>query len=759
MKSVDGSWVVRDRYLYARGESLGGVGHWRLDASTGRIDGSPQMARLLSKLPGEPHGLERLLGAFHADDREQVKSRIRRALEGGEGFTLQLRLRPDAEGDRVAALTGFCVQSESGAVQAVLGTMEDVTDALKRQQSGEIERERLLLVADSTVAGMFEWAVGAERLSWDEKAARILGFSHHDNLAAEVWSRVDPDERRRLAEEVAELQGGQRSRLGGRYRVRSAGGEERWVFASGALFRGADGQPERWVGAVVDITQQVLESERFRSALGCIGIASLLLDAHHRIEFANARAVELLGAPDAWLQGQPLRRFLPELDELEADGEPFETTAMARSGAEIPVRLTVGRCQRGGRWVLTLSDRSEERRLEGQLAHAQRMESVGQLAGGIAHDFNNLISVLMGHYEELSEGVGHDPSMLESVQVIRKVAERGASLTRRLLAYSRQQSLRPTPNDIRRLLSESVDLLRRLLPESIALDLDLGVDPLVLLVDRHRFDDVIVNLAVNAQHAMPTGGRLKLVARRTERGELDGTPPGTYAHIEVIDSGSGMSDEVRERAFDPYYTTKGPSVGSGLGLAMVYGFIRQSGGRVWLDSRPGGGTTVGFELPLSVLAPAGIERPAANEPVPVRQAHVLVVEDEPDVRRIAGRALERAGHRVSMAGDGEEALRLIQAAERLDVLFTDFVLPGDQDGLQLTAAVRRRWPSLPVVVTTGYGEGMMPALERLGDPVPLLLEKPYSREQLLGTVAKAILQREPERMASSGLSHQEDRSG
>ncbi|HEY5899486.1 MAG TPA: ATP-binding protein, partial [Burkholderiales bacterium] len=378
--------------------------------------------------------------------------------------------------------------------------------------------------------------------------------------------------------------------------------------------------------------------------------------------------------------------------------------------------------------------------VEEHLAHAQRLEALGQLTGGVAHDFNNLLMVISGNLQVL-EDVARAGEAVELVRAASAAVDRGAMLTRKLLAFARKQPLQPRPVDLGQLLRDFRDLVQRTLGETVFVQVthDPALPP--ALVDHAQLETALLNLAINARDAMPHGGSLKLSAEPfTLDHDTAGAPPdlvpGNYACIAVTDSGAGMPKEVLERAFEPFFTTKGVGKGSGLGLAMVYGFARQSGGSAHIYSEPGFGTTVRLYLPLPVHGTEAA-RAAATHDLTTGRETVLVVEDEAAVCHIAVMFLRRLGYRVLQAADADGALRLLETESGgVDLLFTDLVLPG-MTGVELARQARLRWPRLRVLYTSGYASGSV--LDNIPDAeLGQLISKPYRREALAEAVRRVL---------------------
>jgi signal transduction histidine kinase/ActR/RegA family two-component response regulator len=378
---------------------------------------------------------------------------------------------------------------------------------------------------------------------------------------------------------------------------------------------------------------------------------------------------------------------------------------------------------------------------EAQIRQLQKMEAVGQLTGGIAHDFNNMLAIVVGSLDIATRSLTTDPQKAERfIGNAMEGARRGAQLTSRLLAFSRQQSLDPGPLDINDLVRGMSDLLIRSIGSGIALKSVLAAELWRTFADASQLESALINLCVNSRDAMPDGGELiveTLNARLDAADALDARH-GDYVCICVTDSGTGMEPEVLARAFDPFFTTKTPGKGTGLGLSQVYGFVKQSEGHVRIDSQPGRGTAVRIYLPrylgneLPTLSAAQREPQAAR---PNRET-VLVVEDEDGVRRMTVEALQSLGYTVIAAAGPEHALDLLNGGARANLLFTDIVMPG-MDGRALAERIKRKQPEVKVLFTTGYTRGA-PLYDVIAQSGGAMLPKPFTVEQLAAKIRSTL---------------------
>jgi PAS domain S-box-containing protein len=394
--------------------------------------------------------------------------------------------------------------------------------------------------------------------------------------------------------------------------------------------------------------------------------------------------------------------------------------------------------------LMYLKDITERKSLEDQLRLAQKMEAVGQLAGGIAHDFNNLLTAILGSTELLLASTDPDDVRRDDVQEIGRAAHRASALVRQLLAFSRKQVMQPRLVNLNTIVGEMGGMLRRLVGERINLRIDL--DPALgdVTADPGQIEQVIANLGVNARDAMPEGGTLTIATANVSRGGMagasdDGLPGGPLVVLSVKDTGMGMDEHVLAHLFEPFFTTKELGRGTGLGLATVYGIVRQSGGQIQVSSRPGDGSTFTVYLPrMDSHVRSGVALAGAPEPVPGGTETVLVVEDEEAVRHLVCRVLRAKGYRVLEAPHAEAALLLAGTTRTpIDLLLTDMVMPG-MGGSALAAELTASRPSLRVLFITGYAPE---AVERRGELVDAggLLEKPFSADQLARKVREVLV--------------------
>ncbi|WKA31549.1 hybrid sensor histidine kinase/response regulator [Bradyrhizobium roseum] len=455
---------------------------------------------------------------------------------------------------------------------------------------------------------------------------------------------------------------------------------------------------------------------------------------------AVGRSVEDLVFPEAErpVHRQWVDRFLSEASG-DAAGGRYETPLRHKDGREFFAEVSLTALPSGEGYIINafVRDITEKRAAEEQLFQSQKMESVGQLTGGIAHDFNNMLTVITGTIEILAEGVKHDPALTSITRMINDAADRAAQLTANLLSFARKQPLRPLETDVNALIEEAVKLLAPTLGRQIEIQTVLSDEAWPALVDRSQLTSALVNLAINARDAMRDGGKLLFrtgnFTRHANDAEVGDLGAGDYVTIEVIDSGAGIPLAIRDRIFEPFFSTKQFGTGTGLGLSMVFGFAKQSGGAVVVDGAESKGACFRIYLPKADAGPSNARAtgdtamPDDDELIGGSET-ILCVEDDDVVRAHVTGRLQSLGYTVITASHPAEALDIVNAGVAFDLLFTDIVMPGSMNGRQLAQKIAGLRPPLRVLYTSGNTVGAL-ANARPGEGV-LLLKKPYRKSEL-----------------------------
>jgi PAS domain S-box-containing protein len=498
----------------------------------------------------------------------------------------------------------------------------------------------------------------------------------------------------------------------------------------------------------------VAREAHLRSILDTVPEAMVVIDESGTITSFSAAAERLFGFKTGEVIGHNVKMLMPEPDRGAHDsymeryletgerriiGYGRVVTGQKKDGTHFPMELAIGEARAAGRRIFTgfIRDLTSRHRIEEELRQAHKMEAVGQLTGGIAHDFNNLLTVVSGNLEMIERRLTDDRARV-LLREAQGAAEDGAKLTAQLLAFGRKQPLNAKLADVGQLVSRFSDLLRRALGETIELRTIVSGAPGAALVDASQLQNALLNLALNARDAMPRGGRLtvEVSAAKLDADYASMYPEvrtGSYVLISVTDTGAGMPAEVRQRAFEPFFTTKGVGAGTGLGLSMVYGFTKQSGGHVQIYSEVGQGTSVRLFLPAASMVAPRAEPVSADGHLPPSglpggSETILVVEDDARVRRVAVARLEDMTYRVLQAETAAEALAVLGAHPEVALLFTDIVMPGGMSGDELAREARKLRPGLKIIMTSGFAEPSVAVRELAAEAS--WLKKPYSAMDL-----------------------------
>jgi two-component system, cell cycle sensor histidine kinase and response regulator CckA len=620
-----------------------------------------------------------------------------------------------------------------------------------------VKREELFHLISENAADMIAVVdMEGKRLFNSLSYQTVLGYSPEELQASSAFEQIHPDDRERVkkATEDARLSGIGKTL---EYRARHKNGTWLLLESTSSVIRNAKAEPEK----LVIVNRNITERKRAEDALrrSEADFRSVVQDAPYGIYRAsitgrflqvNPALQHMLGyeleqellkrdlATDIFRHSAEHRR-LTELLTRKEEIKDIEMEWKTQNGTPITVRCS-GRCindENGAPayFEMFAEDVTEKRVLERQLRMAQKMEAIGRLSGGIAHDFNNHLGVIIGYSRVLRKALGTNNTLCEHALEIEKAGQRAASLTKQLLAFSRQQVLTPAVLSLNTLTSDMESMLPRLLGEDIEVSLALDPELGSVRVDQSQIEQVIMNLAVNARDAMPTGGKLKIQTANVQFDQAyththPGSRAGNYVLLTVTDTGTGMDAGILTHIFEPFFTTKEQGKGTGLGLATVYGIVKQSNGYIWVDSAPGKGTSFEIYLPRHEGQPA-VEEQKVDSVEHLRGTEsILLVEDAQPLRKLAQTFLEAAGFSVLTAGSGEEALEVAaRSGVTLDLLLTDVVMPG-MNGRVLAEQLLPRQPGMKVLYMSGYTDSFI-AGHGVPDPGIHLLHKPFTEDVLI----------------------------
>ncbi|MEV6350209.1 PAS domain S-box protein [Actinoplanes sp. NPDC051851] len=647
----------------------------------------------------------------------------------GTTFAVEISLAAVAEGDQTyvtAVLRDDTAQRESSRVRALLASI--------------VQSSHDAIVTTDLDGRVLSWNPGAELL-YGHPAADMIGRS---------IDAIIPADRRGEEERIRTL-----VRLGGRvdrYRATRVTATGQVIVVNTLISPLLDERGTLFGTTTTarDVSDRERAESRVQAVLDAAPDALLGLDESGQVVLVNAAAERLFGHPTQDLIGMPADRLLPDgfpAAAKDAEQHWAKRRAVRNDGTELPVDIASSALHTDTGVVIVaavrditdrlaaeaerrrLREETDRQKLEARMQQAQRLESLGQLAGGIAHDFNNLLAVILNYASFIIEDATGTPAASDAEQIAR-AARRGSDLTHQLLAFARREVIRPRPLDLNAVVTEVHQMLDRSLGEHITLTVRTTAALPSVMADPGQMEQVLVNLAVNARDAMPTGGRLTVDTAevRVDEDHPAGLSPGRYLRLRVSDTGTGMPREVIDKAFEPFFTTKPSGQGTGLGLATVYGIVTQAGGTVQIYSEPGIGTTFTILLPVTDVRAQSTAAEETTSGLSGEGATVLVVEDEDALREVTCRILRRAGYTVLAANGGAEALRLA-ADHPIDVLLTDVIMP-EMLGKSLADQVTTRYPGTRVLFMSGYAQPVLTTHGTLAADVHLL-EKPFTSAELL----------------------------
>ncbi|MDB5771637.1 MAG: hypothetical protein JWM42_2011 [Burkholderia sp.] len=641
--------------------------------------------------------------------------------------------------------------------------------------------------------GVWDWNNHTDKVSYSTQWKAMLGYADDEiENSFEQWEKlIHPQDRPHAVATAKDYINGIKASYACEHRLLCKDGSWKWILARGVVVRrDAAGRALRTIGTHTDITRIKQSEEALRESHARIGSerhhmkvilenshdAFVAVDENERITVWNVQAEHTFG----WTADEAIGLSLAELiipeDQRAAHLAGFrrftatgtgpvlnnriEVMALHRRGHLIPVELAVAAIKQGSGYtanafIRDISERKEAQRLEAErlrsleearsaLLHSQKLEAVGKLTGGVAHDFNNVLQIIAGNLQLLQLLYGGNEQAEKRLTSALNAVERGSKLSSQLLAFARRQPLQPVVVNLRDLMKNLEELLRQALGATIKVDMMIAEGLWNTLVDPNQLENVVLNLAINSRDAMEGSGNLVIEMNNTVLDEdyvasRPDLPSGDYVMLAISDTGSGIPPEVMEHVFEPFFTTKPEGEGTGLGLSMAYGFVKQSGGHIQIYSEPGHGTTVRIYLPRSAEA-AAVIRVIAGDTLSGGSETILVVEDDINVQATVVAMLTELGYQVITANDGESALNIITSGAAIDLLFTDVVMPGRLRGPDLAKEAKRVLPDLSVLFTSGYTQNAMGQAGRL-DPGVNLLSKPYRREQLALKVRQVLLKR------------------
>lgn len=667
-------------------------------------------------------------------------------------------------------LTASLIRRGNPAETLCIGMVEDIT--ARKQAEQAIRKSQAMLVRAQQVAdiGSWEWDIITGESLWSDQIYRIFGYKPQEFPSSyeAFMAAIGPENHQRAEAATTKALAGEPYSM--ECRITRPDGSARDILVQADMDFDETGKPVRMTGTALDITDRKAAQEalaasedRYRNLFDRMtegfALHEIVCDqsgqpCDYRFLEVNAGFEKLTGLKWQDVVGRLVSEVLPTLEshwvqiysQVALTGQPAhfeEYSASLQRHYEV-----YAYCPAPRQFAVLFLDISERKKAEQallstreQLWQAQKMEAIGVLAGGVAHDFRNQLTIIRGYADLLQRRLPKADPASQPIQEILKATQRSADLTTSLLAFSRKQDLNPQATDLNQAIAELLKTLRSMAGEEIQVSFVPGQGLGGVQIDRSQFQQAIINLVANARDAMPNGGQLTIqtagVKMDEPAGKVHGCKPGSYVQVTVRDTGIGMDEQILQHIFEPFFTTKPVGSGTGLGLAMVYGFVQQSGGTIEVHSRPGQGTMFQMCFPQRTDVPMVADQVPSTGLLPQARGTILLVEDEESVRRLARMILEESGYKVLDAPSGQQALDMAQQQDgRIDLLITDVMMPG-MNGSDLARRIHALWPGLPVLYMSGYTHQSLAQHGIDGQHVHLL-SKPFNMESILQAVQAAM---------------------
>jgi PAS domain S-box-containing protein len=745
--------------IAGRAAKLGG---WYVDLDDSLVHWSAETAAIHGLPETFSPALGEAINYYAPEYRDKVTAAVERCANDGESFDETLQLL-HADGHRVwVRAIGEAVRDELGNIRRIHGAFQDISELMAAREESRQLSEHLMQtlehISDAFLVIDKNWCFGFV----NSQAEKLLQRTRDELLGKHIWSEYPAAAGTRFQEQYELAAREQRTVSFIEYYPPPL---DYWFEVN------AYPTPDGLAVYFRDVNDRLkheealrLSEERFRLIAKATNDVIWDWDVSKRTLWWNDSLFSMFGhdpevvgnGPESWVNFiHPADRqsahdsIRNALNDPDVNGWQHEYRFMHANGEPRTVidRGYVMRDPKGRaiRMVGSMMDLTDSREMNDRLRQSQKMEAVGQLTGGVAHDFNNLLTVILGNAELLSEQLTDQQQLRMLAEMTATAAERGAELTNRLLAFARRQPLEPKQVNLNKLIQGMDNLLRRTLQENIDIETVYAGGLWLSEVDPGQLEGALLNLAINARDAMPDGGKLTIETANTLLDETyasqhDEVKPGQYVLISVSDTGIGMPPNIVSRAFEPFFTTKQMGKGSGLGLSMVYGFAKQSGGHIKIYSEINEGTTVKLYLPRAVNSADAVYEGHVALVTEGGTEKILIVEDDPLVRQHVSAQLKTLGYQVISCSNAEDALEVIMQLRDIDLLFTDIVMPGSMNGRQLAEATRELRPSIKILFTSGYTENAIVHHGRLDRGVHLL-NKPYRRQELAAKVRKVLNER------------------
>ncbi len=740
-----------------------GVGSWQFELPSGKGFWGSETYRFFGVAAKDvpAPALDAFTQFVHPDDTERIQRWLADCAAGAVMPSIEFRTRPQNGNARWLRSFGVLEKSSTGSPLRITGVFEEITEA--QRLAGQVDFRAMF---EQAAVGIVQAEAGTGRfLQVNQRFADMLGYSKQELLRMTSRDVTHPDDLNVGAEQMAELLAGEIKECSIEKRYLRKDGTTVWGRISASRTTSEEkNKPALLTGLIEDISQRKESEflaeetlEKWRRLIDILPVGVTILDANRRVLDVNPAIMGMLEMTQEKMAigAYSARKY------ISADGSPMTIDDFASHRAlttqEIVEHVETGVIKENGEttWldvsaaplpfkdaacVVVSVDITHRKKSEETIRRTQKMEAMGQLTGGIAHDFNNQLGIILGSVELLETAGGMDAQTGKRIQGIRTAAERAAQLTRQLLGFARGKPARTTLVDVSQRLMAMENLISRSLTAAISVVYEFDSALWPTSIDGGDFEDAMLNLLLNARDAMPAGGSVRVEALNwvldAAYGAANpGVTPGEYVQVSITDSGEGIPREIVPRIFEPFFTTRAHGAGTGLGLAMVFGFVRRSNGHIAVYSEEGVGSTFRMYLPRAKGAlPLPPEMPLPIPEMPRGKETLLVAEDEEGLLALAEETLVALGYKVITAKKGDEALQKLSTEPAISLLFTDVVMPGGMNGYELAEEVRRRSPGIKILITSGYAGKRA---EKSGTDFPMI-SKPY-RQSDLAVRVRALL--------------------
>lgn len=750
--------IRKSEEILAKAQRIAHLGSWDLDVNTGQLHWSDEIFRIYGQTPQRfKTSYDAFLNGVHPDDREAVINAVKGAMSDKAPFDIDYRIiLPDGT-ERIVHGQGEVTFDAQGKAERMTGTVLDITARRKTEEALRKSEERYELAISGSAAGLWDWNLLTNEVSFTPRFKELLGYDEgFCSKAGAFFSEILHPDDYEYTHEVLDLHFKREGPYEVEFRLRRKSGDYRWFQSHGQAQWDASGKVCRMVGSIVDIHERKLAEQKIREQAALLDQASdsiLVRDLTGCVHYWSKSAERVHGWKFDEILNKPVQSFMI-VDQQAFEASMRELLELGHWSGEMPVLHKDGHeVLVESRWSLLRdesgrpksifeinTDITEKKSLESQFMRIQRMESIGNMVGGIAHDLNNVLGPIILGVDLLKVRLT-EPRDRDLLDMIEASGKHGVDVVRQILHFARGEKATRTQVDPEELIVEMQKIVSETLPKSIQVEVKKGQKPWPIIADRTQIHQVLLNLCINARDAMPQGGQLCIsvsnkVIDRQFAAVVPGAKPGNYALFEVADTGEGIPSEIMDKIFDPFFTTKAKGIGTGLGLSTTLAIIRNHGGFVTVESKPGEGTV--FKVAFPALIEEGRDIQAVTNSLPRGNGEtILLIDDEAAIRSITGQTLEAFGYHVITANDGAHGVdQYAKNQDQIAAVITDMMMPV-LDGVATIRVLKRMNPDVIIIAASGWSAKGMEE-DAAAEGVHLFMHKPYTAELMLRTLDTAM---------------------